>query len=197
MMVDGKYADESKTSRAWDQLWVSPYYYYTTAPVATPKADKNNGRGGTDAKDGGRGICPKGWHIPTDLEWAIMLDAVDGDGSEHAFANQAGTGYVGIDAGIKLKSAGTYTGVDPGDGSWRNSQYNGTNDYLFMLLPNGHAQLNVNVFQGRGTRAAVHTSSTNDLYSHIAIWAYDNNPYCARSGNRTWHGMSVRCILDK
>ena len=46
MMVDGKYADETKTSSAWDESWVSPYYYNSGAAGANPNADRNNGRGG-------------------------------------------------------------------------------------------------------------------------------------------------------
>ena len=61
-----------------------------------------------------RGICPDGWHIPSDEEWTTLTD------------------FVGSDAGTKLKSA---TGWTSG---------NGTDDYEFSALPGGHAYFRTN-----------------------------------------------------
>jgi uncharacterized protein (TIGR02145 family) len=81
MMADGKYADEAKTSSAWDESWVSGKYFPSGAPGSTANADTNNARGAVTVKNGGRGICPMGWHIPADREWAAMLDKVEGSGT--------------------------------------------------------------------------------------------------------------------
>jgi uncharacterized protein (TIGR02145 family) len=142
MMVDGKYADETKTSSAWDEAWVSPYYYDSGSIGTAPNANKNNARGGTSAKDGGRGICPMGWHIPTAREWAIMLDKVEGDGNGKRFisASDITEQWYGTDAGRKLKSAKTYdaAAADPGDGSWIDrGDCVGQDSYGFNMLPGG------------------------------------------------------------
>jgi uncharacterized protein (TIGR02145 family) len=132
MMVDGKYADESKTSSAWDESWVSDYYFATGAPGTTSNADRNNARGGDNVKGGGRGICPKGWHIPTAREWAVMLDKVDGDGQNTAFKDTYPAGLVGTDAGQKLMSSELYTQTpSPWDGRWPNITDCCTDDFSF------------------------------------------------------------------
>ena len=57
-----------------------------------------------------RGICPDGWHIPSDAEWIVLTDYVGGAST----------------AGSKLKAAS----------GW-NSSGNGTDDYGFSALPGG------------------------------------------------------------
>ena len=54
-----------------------------------------------------KGICPAGWHIPSDAEWTTLTD------------------YVGNSAAIKLKSA---------SGGWGTG---GTDNYGFSALPGG------------------------------------------------------------
>jgi uncharacterized protein (TIGR02145 family) len=139
MMVDGKYADESKTNSAWDELWVSGNYYSSGAPGTEPNADKNNARGGTYTKSGGRGICPKGWHVPTIKEWAIMLDKVDGNGSGDVFKTTVPftTTPVIIDAGVKLMSENTTNNPDA-SGGWQAPAKAGTDVYGFAILPSGY-----------------------------------------------------------
>ncbi len=57
-----------------------------------------------------QGICPNGWHVPTDAEWSTLAN------------------YVGSNAGKKLKAtSGWYSGG------------NGTDDYFFAALPAGIA----------------------------------------------------------
>jgi len=54
-----------------------------------------------------RGVCPSGWHLPSDDEWATLTD------------------FVGGSAGTKLKATS----------GW--NSYNGTDDYGFSALPGG------------------------------------------------------------
>jgi len=55
---------------------------------------------------GAQGICPNGWHLPTDGEWKTLEGAVD---STYGIGNSEwdGTGWRGSDAGTKLKSGGS------------------------------------------------------------------------------------------
>jgi uncharacterized protein (TIGR02145 family) len=200
MMVDGKYADEEKTSTAWDESWVSPYYFDTGSPGSNPNADKNNARGAVSAnsKGGGRGICPMGWHIPTELEWAYMLDKVDGDGTGSAFTNQPDIGWWGTDAGKKLKSSGTfaYTITDPGNGTWLYFADHGTDDYGFGAVPAGSRRFNGVLFNYQGVYASFWTCSVGEprnswYYQFAASYAQANRFYSMRS-----HGFSVRCVKD-
>jgi uncharacterized protein (TIGR02145 family) len=197
MMVDGKYADETKTSSAWDESWVSPYYYnYTDAPASNSNADRNNGRGGTSAKGGGRGICPMGWHVPTTLEWAVMLDKVDGDGSGTVFLhNPAGQRY-GSDIFIKLASAATYTGADPGDGSWLSSDLQIMNTSSFNARPNGFAGNTGKIFSGRGTWAPLFASTLQGAGGCIYIDMRYFSAGVAIGANLRSNGTGIRCIMD-
>ena len=58
-----------------------------------------------------RGICPSGWHIPSEAEWDILMDYVGGSST----------------AGTKLKATS----------GW-NENGNGTDEYGFSALPGGY-----------------------------------------------------------
>ena len=63
---------------------------------------------------GVRGVCPDGWHIPSDDEWTALTD----------FAGGAST------ACTQLRSTSGWTGPNGVSG-------NGTNEYGFSALPGG------------------------------------------------------------
>jgi uncharacterized protein (TIGR02145 family) len=193
MMVDGKYADEAKIGSAWDESWVSPYYYASGAPGTTTNADKNNARGTVTAKDGGRGICPMGWHIPTDLEWAAMLDKVN---NTSAFTASPGVNqWQGTDEGLKLKSAATFTGTDPGDGSWADNNL-GTNSTGFGAVPAGYRNYNGAQFINRGIGAIYWNSSVGgSAYAWLRTFGYSNSESHRHNTSRSF-GFSVRCVKD-
>jgi uncharacterized protein (TIGR02145 family) len=199
MMVDGKYADETKTGSAWDESWVSGNYYDSGSAAENPNADKNNARGGTNAKGGGRGICPMGWHVPTNHEWAILLDKLDGDGSGAAYATQTiNSGYYNsLDAISKLMSPGTFshTGSDPGDGSWIDHSI-ATIPSGFDALPSADFHPSLGYFWKRGTTLTIQSSSVYNKMSATGWW-YSRatggfyNGCVSRS-----QGLTIRCILD-
>jgi uncharacterized protein (TIGR02145 family) len=76
-------------------------------------------RTSSDAVPSGvEGVCPVGWHIPSDAEWTILTD------------------FVGINAGTKLKSRTFH------DGNRRmspNPNPNGTDKYRFSALDGEYA----------------------------------------------------------
>jgi len=63
-----------------------------------------------------QGICPAGWHIPTQEEWHILTDYLGGD----------------LVAGGKLKDTGT---IEDGDGLWLSPNTGATNESGFTGLP--------------------------------------------------------------
>jgi uncharacterized protein (TIGR02145 family) len=201
MMVDGKYADETKTSTAWDESWVSPYYY-AGAPNSSPNADKNNARGETNVKGGGRGICPLGWHVPTTKEWAILLDLVNDDGTGSSFSNSScGQSFVS-DVLAKLRSPATYSNDDPGDGSWYYDAPVGNDPYRFSVNPSGYRITEL----GGGHRSGLYGRG-----EIIVLWSGDvkddrwarNYVIHAAVAKTFWLqceqrqlGGSVRCVAD-
>jgi uncharacterized protein (TIGR02145 family) len=64
------------------------------------------------------GICPTGWHIPTDDEWTTVTNFLGGEGV----------------AGGKMKSPGT---VEAGTGLWSSPNTGATNESGFTALPGG------------------------------------------------------------
>jgi uncharacterized protein (TIGR02145 family) len=197
MMVDGKYADESKTSSAWDESWVSPNYYPMGSLIAdTPNADRNNARGGTTVKGGGRGICPLGWHIPTAREWAQMLDKVDGDGQNNVFMSTNGTEMQGVDAGIKLKTSGTYTVTPiPWNGAWYNHAQRGTDLYQFAVYKTPMIDARVGTYY-RGYASAYATACpTTGTTVYETSFFYDRAGASVYNSSRA-HGRPQRCIKD-
>jgi uncharacterized protein (TIGR02145 family) len=188
MMVDGKYSDEAKTSSAWDEAWLTGKYFSEgVAPGSMTAATYSNARGG-------RGICPLGWHVPTWYEWAVLLDAADDASTTYTLQN--GNGYWGTNAGLKLKSASTFTISDPGDGSWRYATNHGTDSFGFSLPPSGFRGSDGHGFNSRGSylymwsstaKSTIDTYYRNFVYNNPAV--YNNTAYRA-------FGLPVRCLKD-
>ena len=127
-----------------------------------------------------RGICPKGWHLPSNDEWKALIVAVDDFHTKYVSFNTAGT---------KLKSV---TG-------W-SSNGNGTDAFGFSALPAGYRiyyRSNGGYFS-EGNECARFWSSTenssNLAYYMGLLYDFDN----AGSDNVNYEnfGYSVRCIKD-
>jgi uncharacterized protein (TIGR02145 family) len=78
-------------------------------------------------KPGVQGICPSGWHLPTDEEWKVLEGAVD---SQYGIGNPLWNiedEFRGFDVGTNLRSIS----------GW-NSNGNGTDLFGFTGLPGGY-----------------------------------------------------------
>jgi uncharacterized protein (TIGR02145 family) len=186
MNVDGK--------GAWDEPGVSSNYFDSGAPGSTPQAAVNNAGGG------GRGICPLGWHMPTELEWATLFDAVDGDGTGTAFRDQSGTGLAGTDdqtgAGVKMKSAATHTGTNPNDGSWQDNANHGNDATGFGAVPAGHRNSDGSQFYYRGLYVSYWSSSVgSSSHAWYRSFTYYEAQMTRANSDRS-HSFSVRCVRD-
>jgi uncharacterized protein (TIGR02145 family) len=106
---------------------------------------------------GRQGICPAGYHIPTDLEWSryewCVENNIDPTGTTPLNTFQTTTGWRGS----------TTAGVGPGDKmrvtSSNTPSWNGTNTSGFAALPAGYAS-GVS-FYGLGASACFWSSSEN------------------------------------
>ncbi len=150
---------------------------------------------------GGRGICPSGWHVPTDNEWGLMLNAVETtNGNSLSAAINSGTtgGYqnhnigsspsqycLGIDAGMRLThSSGVNYGLPR------------TDQYGFSVLPAGFRRHDGANFLLREVGTYFWSASSYDASHgwnrsfHVGLASVVRNPD-SRS-----HGFSVRCLRD-
>ncbi|MBI9037555.1 MAG: hypothetical protein JEY97_05420 [Bacteroidales bacterium] len=129
-----------------------------------------------------QGICPAGWHIPTDDEWKILEGTVD---SQYPVDNPIWNngGFRGYDAGKNLKSI---TG-------W--NQNSGTDAFDFTALPGGFRD-NGGYFYNNGNSGNF-WSSTSVNYSNK--WCRELQGYSDQVGrlekNRVL-GYSVRCLKN-
>ena len=116
-----------------------------------------------------RGVCPTGWHLPTQTEWNTLFTAVGGSST----------------AGTKLKST---TG-------W-NGSGNGTDDYSFSALPAGLRSYNGSYYY-EGNYAYFWSSTEYDNFSAFNMSLGYSGDDAYLDDNNKYVGYSVRCVKDE
>jgi uncharacterized protein (TIGR02145 family) len=136
-------------------------------------------------QQGAQGICPPGWHLPTDEEWKVLEGAADslyGIGDPEWDLELE---YRGFDAGTNLKTTSGWYGNG-----------NGTDLFCFSGLPGGYRHY-YDFFNDVGYYSYWWTSTE---YNYVNAWSrnlYYNNPALTRDGNYEEYGFSVRCLRDE
>jgi uncharacterized protein (TIGR02145 family) len=139
-----------------------------------------------------RKLCPDGWHVPTDAEWTIMIQALDPSQVVNSGNVLSFTGTQSITAGTVMKS--TVTNPSPGNLGWDPGSP-GTNTSGFSGLPGGYRYSDGNFVSIRNY--AVFWSATGSGASNA--WDRDlnnNNGRVSRYGDDKSVGASVRCLRD-
>ena len=119
------------------------------------------------AVDDVRGLCPSGWHVPTDGEWTILTDHL---GGESVAGGQMKTNY-----------------------GWFNDG-NGTNSSGFSGLPGGNRNPN-GYFQIAGYGGSWWSSSPNGSSAWYRYLGYDDESVLRYYYDLRF-GYSVRCVRD-
>jgi uncharacterized protein (TIGR02145 family) len=137
-----------------------------------------------------RKLCPDGWHVPTDAEWTILIQALD--------PNQVvNSGNVLTFYGFQSATAGTVLKSDLGWDAY-SSPSPGTNKSGFSALPGGYRQISGS-FLGIRSYASFWSASSSSLFGGLSVWGRDMD-YTNGSVNRTNddpdYGVSVRCLRD-
>jgi uncharacterized protein (TIGR02145 family) len=133
------------------------------------------------AVDDSRGLCPSGWHVPTDGEWMTLEMELGMTSSE---AN--GTGGRGTDQGAQMKSSASDTP------SW-----NGTNTSGFSALPGGLRNYYSGNFSDVGNYGYWWSASPVGASGAWSRGLYSDNDYVYRNSNYQRIGFSVRCVRDE
>ena len=139
-----------------------------------------------DTIAGSQGLCPDGWHLPTDSEWKIMEGTVD---------NQYGVGdpiwditsWRGLDAGGNLKEAGTT--------HWTSHNSGATNIFGFLALGGGYRHHSSSVFYHLKDRGHF-WSSTQQGTEAWQRGLFYNLVQVYRTSCLKNYGLSVRCLKD-
>lgn len=129
-------------------------------------------------QQGAQGICPVGWHLPTDAEWCTMTQYID------PTVNCSGGGWQGTDVGTKMKST---TGWAAGG--------NGTNSSGFNGLPAGSTNLDgtfccLTSLTQMWSSTLQNSASSYQRKLHYSLYGIEVDAY------NKLYGFSVRCIKD-
>ena len=137
-----------------------------------------------------RGICPVGWHLPSDAEWNTMEATVSG--SDWQTSYETSTGYRGNHAG-KLAGGDNWlsstTSGAPGD--YGNADRNVSG---FSAVPAGSCL--GSSFSGAGDYASFWSSTQDGSYYAYSRGLYYYNALVGRYGDAKLNGFSVRCLRD-
>ncbi len=124
-----------------------------------------------------RGLCPSGWHLPTDAEWTLLTNQLGGEGV----------------AGGQLKTIGS---LETGLGLWLSPNVNATNTSGFSGLPVG-GRYDLGNFCCNEAKANWWTATDFDSgrsWNRYLVY-YDDNTFKIPEPKE--HGLSVRCIRDE
>ena len=138
---------------------------YTTAAVMNGAPSSN------EVPSGVQGVCPSGWHVPSDSEWVILIESLGGEGV----------------AGGKLKEEGTTHWWEPNTGASNSSGFNG--------LPGGARNWGGD-FSQMGEYAQYWTSTESSPVEYIHWDLYFNSSAAFQTVDLINLGFSIRCVKD-
>jgi uncharacterized protein (TIGR02145 family) len=131
-----------------------------------------------------RGICPVGWHLPTDAEWCELESGIDPS------INCGTSGFRGINGGGKLKATGT--------AYWKSPNSGATNASGFTGLPGGFlVDPSFNIFHNltmQGYWWSSTQSAPDKAWNRRLFYIL---PSVGRSEYGKNSAFSVRCVKDK
>ena len=118
-----------------------------------------------------RGLAPKGYHVPSDVEWTTLTDFLGGENV----------------AGGKMKSTGTQYWQSPNEAANNSSGFSG--------LPGGVCDYNGS-FLGIGYKAFWWSSTEQAKSSAWSRGQYYDGGSLSRGSSDKFYGFPVRCLRD-
>ena len=119
-----------------------------------------------------QGVCPDGWHLPSDAEWTVLTNYLGGASV----------------AGGKMKETGTTHWSSPNTGA--------TDESGFTALPGGIRNSNNGGFSSQGYLGYFWSATENGATYTWYRFLFYNNSNVNRNLNYKSHGFSVRCLRD-
>ena len=169
------------SNSAWQNTTAGAYAIYNNVPV-------NDGLYGKlynhyTVMDT-RGLCPTGWHVPTDGEWNQLVKYLDPNADTNAI------GWINSNAGGALKN----TATQPTPGGWNSPNVGATNSSGFTAGPGG-ARFDNGAFDFVGGNGHWWSSSLSGTFA----WSRSMNHNLGgitRYNYKRSEGYSVRCLRD-
>jgi uncharacterized protein (TIGR02145 family) len=182
---DGTAIPNIKVDSTWASLTTGAYCDYLNTPTNSTTYGRlynwyvvDNNAATKVLSNGSKNVCPTGWHVPTDLEWAILKTYLGGDSV----------------TGGKLKETGAT--------HWVNPNWGATNESGFTALPGG-----CRYYYGAYSRMwdeGIWWSTTEFFYSpteknatlaFFSTMHYDDVKVSRDNGLKN-NGFSIRCLKD-
>lgn len=132
-----------------------------------------------------QGVCPKGWHLPTETEWRKLFAAVGGSLVPKSSRDETyGASFLTAGKALKSTSRWSYEG-------------DGTDAFGFSVLPAGSKGWDyVGVYEAEGAQATFWSSTEIDSRQvfYVYLFCYSDDVDLQSHGKDC--GFSVRCIKD-
>jgi uncharacterized protein (TIGR02145 family) len=190
---DGTAIANITDNTAWAALTIGGYSDYDNTPANSTTYGRlynwyavDNNAATKVASNGGKNVCPTGWHVPTDAEWTTLTD----------YLTNNGYGYEGSGNDI-AKSIGASSG-------WNTSGILGTvgndqasnNSSGFTALPSGN-RTSDGTYLGIGYYGAWWSSSGWST-SNAITWGMDfqSSIFIKSVSPDRKEGYAVRCLKD-
>ena len=126
-----------------------------------------------------RGLCPLGWHVPTDDEWTSLILSIDPVACTSCSPDQS------LIAGSDLKASSSDFPA-----------WNGSNLSGFSGLPGGYRWYFSGGYIGLNVDGYWWTSEQNTSSTAWFRRLTDTNDSVIRASNSLNNGQSVRCVRD-
>lgn len=175
---DGSLIQNYPSNNDWDGTSVSAtgawVYYNNNSSFDCPYGKLYNYYATIDSD----GLCPFGWHIPTDAEWSTLINYLDSNANGGAINNVAGG---------KMKSAGTFF--------WSGTNTSGSNISGFSALPGGYRTV-LGSYNSIGLFGYYWSNSANTSTTAFNRVMGNSTANVTRASASRMEGHSVRCLRD-
>ncbi len=185
-----KYADGTAIASGSSTSTTVAYYYslsgnFNNGKLYNWKAVMRNSSSSAANPSGVQGICPNGWHVPSDAEWNQLTDYVSSQSQYYCSNNPENIAKaLASTSNWNSSSATCAVGNTPSNnnatgfsalpaGYYRNDGYSVSGDYAYFW-------------------SATESSSSN-AYSRYLRYS---NATVNRYGTNEYYGSSVRCVRD-
>jgi len=178
VLIDSRDGNKYKTTIIGNQVWMAENLNYnaSSSKCFSYLDDYCQKYGRLYDWNTAKSSCPKGWHLPSDAEWDVLMKSVNPACSPKG--NCANAGKL-----LKAKFG------------WHKNN-TGTDAFDFAALPGGYGSSDGRIFSSvdsYGFWWSATEYSAYDAYSRIMDYTYDD---VIRYGNGKNSLFSVRCLKD-
>ena len=188
-----KYADNTPIAQGSEPSTTTAYWYdpnndasnkYTYGLLYNWPAVMRNASSSNTNPSGVQGICPTGWHVPSDAEWTQLTDYVSSQseyvcGSANTYIAKALASTTGWNGSTETCAVGNTLADNNATG--------------FSALPAGAYFAMYNYFGDYAYFWSATESWSSFAYSR---YLYSNYAYVYHNGYGKSYGFSVRCLRD-